>query len=211
MLSRTKLHVAGVALLLTAYGCQRSGPNPPLLREEFSVTHPGLLGSTRLTDYVAVTRAALEGRASLLAANVSRDYVQVEHVHRTLLGIPSDAAVLLQYAVEYPVGFDLQPGRFTVSGEGQGIHLTLRRPQVVAAPAVRLLSYEVLERGWLVNEEAAVIDLQQRLPALAAQRAGAVERDPAVVALAEQRLRGFLAALLSKQAGPAPSIRITYR
>jgi hypothetical protein len=74
-----------------------------------------LLGYTTFTQYLEVTKKAISGRTKFLAARIDRNYVHVEHINRSALGIKSDATIILNYAVEYSVGYDLSPESFSVS------------------------------------------------------------------------------------------------
>jgi hypothetical protein len=156
---------------------------------------------TSASDLIAETKRAMEGRSSFLAAKVTREYTHVERIRTSALGIRSGATVILEYAVEYPVGFDLRPGKFRISADRSSITVNLDRPQLAASPAVRLKSWEVAETSFLIDEKAAVIALQARLTDLAQSHAGGIRTDEAVVALCERRLSEFLREFLSRQAG----------
>jgi hypothetical protein len=41
-----------------------------------------------------------------LAVKIDREYVHVEHIQKSMLGINSEATIILTYAVEYSFGFD---------------------------------------------------------------------------------------------------------
>jgi hypothetical protein len=68
-------------------------------------------GQTKRLELVAVIKTALVGRSAFIGANVDRTYTDVEHLRRTVLGMPSDATITFRYGVAYPIGFDLRTGQ----------------------------------------------------------------------------------------------------
>ena len=184
-----------------------------VVQEELATTQQDLIGYTKFTDYLTESKVALTAQMKFLAARVDRDYVQVEHIQRSTLGIKSDATVIVKYSVEYSFGFDLRPDRFTVEGDRNGITITLSKPQLVASPAVNILSHEIPSTSVFIDEQAAVIALQQRLFWVAKRRAFALQNDPAVVALCEKKLEEFLRGFLARQrfVGAIPAVRFVYR
>ena len=57
-------------------------------------------------------------------------------------------------SIAYSFGFDLRPDRFTVTSDKDGITVTLGRPELVASPAVNILSHEIPSTGLLsVDDE----------------------------------------------------------
>ena len=87
------------------------------VEKTLSATKQDLLGYTTFTQYLEVTKKAISGRTKFLAARIDRNYVHVEHINRSALGIKSDATIILKYAVEYSVGYDLSPESFSVAGD----------------------------------------------------------------------------------------------
>ena len=75
-----------------------------VMEKTLSATKQDLLGYTTFTQYLEVTKKAISGRAKFLAATIDRNYVHVEHINPSALGIKSDATIILNYAVEYSVG-----------------------------------------------------------------------------------------------------------
>ena len=116
---------------------------PHAVEKTLSETQQDLLGYTTFTQYLEVTKKAISGRAKFLAARIDRNYVHVEHIRRSALGIKSDATIILNYAVEYSVGYDLSPESFSVSGDATGITVTLKKPELVASPAIGAISHEI--------------------------------------------------------------------
>jgi hypothetical protein len=184
-----------------------------VVQEELSETKEDLLGFTRFTDYMTESKAAISEQMMYLAARVDREYVHVEHIQTSTLGIHSNATILLRYTVEYSFGFDLRPDRFSVSGDKSGITVTLSKPELVASPAVNILSHEVPSTGMFIDEQAAVIALQRQLFSVAKRRAATIKNDEAVVALCEKKLADFLRGFLAAQPNVkvVPVIRFAYK
>jgi hypothetical protein len=174
-----------------------------VVEQTLSATKSELLGYTTFTQYLEVTKKAISGRTKFLAARVDREYVHVEHIRRSALGIKSDATIILKYAVEYSVGYDLSPESFSVAGDASGITVTLRRPELVSSPAIGAISHEVTSRGLLIDEKEQVIALQQQLTIIAEKQGDAIKKEEAVIALCERKLGEFLRDFLSKQ----PNVR----
>lgn len=183
------------------------------VEQQLSATQKDLIGYTKYTEYISESKKAIEERMQFLAAKVDRQYVQIEHIQKSTLGIKTGATVILKYSVEYSFGFDLRPDRFTVSGDKKGITITLNRPELVAAPAVNMLSHEIPATGFFINEQDEVIELQQQLFGVAKTRANELKSDEAVIALCEKKLAEFLRDFLAKQpnVGVIPVIKFAYK
>jgi len=69
------------------------------VEQTLSATKQDLLGYTTFTQYLEVTKKAITGRAKFLAAKIDRNYVHVEHINRSALGIKSDATIILNSRV----------------------------------------------------------------------------------------------------------------
>jgi hypothetical protein len=184
-----------------------------VVQEELSETKEDLLGYTRFTYYMTESKAAISEQMKFLAAKVDREYVHVEHIQTSTLGIPSDATIILRYTVEYSFGFDLRPEHFAVTADKNGITITISRPELVASPAVNILSHEIPSTGIFIDEQAAVIALQRQLSSVAKRRAVAIKNDEAVIALCEKKLAEFLRGFLAKQPNvkAVPAIRFAYK
>jgi hypothetical protein len=178
-----------------------------------SETQNDLLGYTTFTQYLEVTKKAISGRTKFLAAKIDRNYVHVEHINRSALGIKSDATIILNYAVEYSVGYDLSPESFSVSGDATGITVTLKKPELVASPAIGAISHEIPGKGLLIDEKEQVIALQQQLTIAAEKQGNAISMEEAVIALCERKLGEFLRDFLAKQPNvrALPMITFAYR
>ncbi|HRF06907.1 hypothetical protein [Accumulibacter sp.] len=168
-----------------------------------SATKQNLLGYTTFTQYLEVTKKAITGRTKFLAARIDRNYVHVEHIKKSALGIKSDATIILTYAVEYSVGYDLSPGSFAVAADATGITVTLNKPEFVSSPAIGAISHEIPGKGLLIDEKAQVIAVQQQLITAAAKQGDAIKMEEAVIALCERKLGEFLRDFLAKQ----PNVR----
>ncbi|WP_291996015.1 hypothetical protein [Candidatus Accumulibacter sp. ACC012] len=183
------------------------------VEKTLSETQSDLLGYTTFPQYLEVTKKAISGRTKFLAARIDRNYVHVEHINRSALGIKSDATIILNYAVEYSVGYDLSPESFAVSGDATGITVTLKKPELVASPAIGAISHEIPGKGLLIDEKEQVIALQQQLTIAAEKQGNAISMEEAVIALCERKLGEFLRDFLAKQPNvrAVPAIRFAYR
>ena len=183
------------------------------MEKTLSETQKDLLGYTTFTQYLEVTKKAISGRTKFLAARIDRNYVHVEHINRSALGIKSDATIILNYAVEYSVGYDLSPESFAVAGDATGITVTLKKPELVASPAIGAISHEIPGKGLLIDEKEQVIALQQQLTIAAEKQGNAISMEEAVIALCERKLGEFLRDFLAKQPNvrAVPMITFAYR
>ena len=87
------------------------------------------------------------------------------------------------------------------------------RPALVAAPAVTQLRYKVLSPGMLTDEKAATLAIYEQAAERARMQGEAMASDPAVLALCEKQLTGFLRNFLQQQPGvkAVPQITLSYR
>jgi hypothetical protein len=169
------------------------------MEQTLSETKKELIGYTRYTDYLSTTKKAMTEQAKFLAAKVDREYVHVEHIERSKLLLKSEATIILKYAAEYSVGFELRPDDFSIGADASGIVVTLKKPKLVASPAVKLISHEIPSKGMLIDEKSAVIELQQQLHQVAEKKGQDIAAEEAVIALCEKSLAAFLRDFLSKQ------------
>ena len=187
--------------------------NLHVVEQELAATKKDLLGYTKFTDYLSVTKTAMSEQMKFLAAKVDREYFHVEHIEGSKLGLKSEATVILKYAVEYSFGYDLKPDSFSISGTTNSITVTLRKPELVASPAVKIISHEIPSKGILINEQGAVIALQQQLHGIALNQAKYIQKDEAVIALCEKKLGEFLHDFLARQPNVkiVPAIKFAYK
>lgn len=182
---------------------------PPVAREVGARTQAAFLGRVRTRDFVAELQSALAGRTSFVAVRLVRTYSKSQNIQRSLLGLTSEASVVIVYSVEYSVGFDLR--RLEIDRVESGRVVTVGPPQLVATPAVRLLSHVVSNRGLLIKEEAALVTLQTGVLPYVERQAAEVVREPEVTGIAEAEFVRFLSSLLGEVGGAAPTIRLRYR
>ena len=180
------------------------------VEKTLSETQNDLLGYTTFTQYLEVTKKAISGRAKFLAATIDRQYVHVEHIKRSALGIKSEATIILNYAVEYSVGYDLSPESFAVAADATGITVTLKKPELVSSPAIGAISHEIPGKGLLIDEKEQVIALQQRLITAVAKQGDTIKQEEAVIALCERKLGEFLRDFLAKQPNVRAAAMITF-
>ena len=173
-----------------------------------------LLGYTAYTSYLTAGEKALAGQARLLTASVLREEGQTQVLERRLVpGVVSTGTVAVWYRVEYAFGFDLAATGLRVRASPGGIEVVVPRPALVAAPAVTHLRYQVLSPGMLTDEKAATLAMYEQAAERARRQGEAMASDPAVVALCERQLVGFLRNFLQQQPGVkvVPQIAIVYR
>lgn len=183
------------------------------VQEELSETKKDLLGYTKFTDYLTVSKKAIHEQMKFIAAKVTREYVLVQHLQKSKLLLKSDATVILKYEVEYSYGYDLKPESFSISGDINSILVTLNKPELVASPAVKVISTEIPQKGVLIDEKEALLEIQKQLPAIASNHAKEIQNDEAVIALCEKKLGEFLRDFLSKQPNVRmiPTIKFAYK
>jgi len=182
------------------------------VEKELSDTKKDLLGYTKYTDYLSVSKTAMAEQMKFLAAKVDREYVHVQHLEKSTLGLKTQATIIVNYAVEDSFGYDLKPDSFSITGDKSGITVTLNKPELVASPAVHILSHEIPSKGFFHDEKSAVIALQQQLSPIAKKRANDLKKDLAVIALCEKKMGEFLHDFLAKQPNvrSVPTIKFAY-
>lgn len=205
--------VAGLALAAR----HRSSSEPLMLNNDGTTVEaswlPDWLYRRQSTDYSTIVKDAFQQRSRFLTMTVEQDIVRDQPLEVRLLGMPSRARIRVTYHVQYPIGYVLEPDKFDVSGEGDTLVITLERPTLIADVAVRLKSHKTLDGGLLIDEQEALLTLQQRIQPDAQNRAPAILARPGIIPTSEAALRGFLQPILaSKTAGPQiPKIRFEYR
>ncbi len=221
MRKRTMLGAASaVALAVGSFYLLRRDEGegaPPTMTREGETVQIGLVVKRRTVDYETVIREALEERLSLITVTLKGDRLRDQHIAKSIRYTPlptSRARVRVKYHVEYAFGFPLEAGDFTVAREGGDLLVTVRRPRMVAKPSVKLLAYEVLESGILVDEKTAIIELQRRIQPEAERRGRELASRSSVASTSERALRRFLTGLLTEAgegAEPPPRLVIRYR
>lgn len=83
----------------------------------------------------------------------------------------------------------------------------------MASPAVTPLIYEIPSRGFLTDEKAAVIAIQQRLPGIARNKGLAMAQEEIIRAICEKKLVALLRDCMGKQPGVkyVPAIVVVYK
>ncbi|WP_311220720.1 MULTISPECIES: hypothetical protein [unclassified Acidovorax] len=179
------------------------------LQRQVVTTSDQLLGYTRYTTYLTAGQNTLAEQMKLLTATVVREEGATQIVEKSVLGLASTGVVAVWYTAEYAFGYDLRPGSYALKDTPQGLEVHLARPALVATPAVSQLRHRVLSGGLLTDEKSAVIRLQEEAARRAQAQGIAMAAEPAVVALCEKSLTGFLADFLARQPGVKAVPRIT--
>ena len=211
LVSAVLLGSAGVA-----YYHYSSGGNstPPTMSPDGSATEAGLIVAKKTIDWETVLKSALSEQAKFVTLTLALDSMRDQDIELSVpvLGKVSQARVRVKYHAEYSIGYVLEPGKFAVAQDAQGLVITLHRPELVATPAVTLKSYDVLDSGYLIDEKADLLRLQQRIQPIAVAKAPALLRRADIIPRSEKKLRDFLTPMLTaKGGGPAPQIRFVYR
>ena len=176
-------------------------------------TESELVGYTSYTTFLSAGKQSLAGQMKLLAATVTREEGVTQLVDRNLVpGITSKATVAIWHTTEYSFGYDLQPDRYDITAVPTGIEIRVKKPALVATPAVSNLRHKVLSDGVFVDSKEALLKLTAEAAAGAKVRGEAMATSPEIVALCEKKLIEFVYAFLSKQPGVklVPRISVTY-
>lgn len=177
-------------------------------------TEAELLGHTSYTSFLTAGKQSLAGQVTLLTATIVREEGVSQVVERLLLpGLSSSGTVAIWYAVEYSYGFDLRPNQYDVRAVPTGIEVRVKRPTLVATPAVTKLKYTILSGGVLTDEKAAVLKLYEEASVRAKAQGALMASEPPLLALCEKKLIEFLHGFLAKQPGVkvVPHITVVYQ
>ena len=208
--------VSAIALVAVGYGYYERNrtSGPTTLQPTGESDDHGLIVRTKTIDYQAIIKEAVATKAAFLTLTLSDDLIRHQHLSKSIEFTPfpaSTAEVRVKYHVEFPIGYLLSPGKFSVSGGKEGLVITLHRPRLIARPSVRLLSYDVVESGILIDEKTALLELQQRIQPESEKLAKAALLRPDILPVSENALRGFLQPFLKQQGQPPPPIKFEYR
>lgn len=202
----------------TTYFAQNLTPPSVLTLPETGTTTtsswlPGWLYQRRTVDYAAITAEAFQHRSRFLTQTVTQDVTRDQTLTFRVLGVPSRARVRVTYRAEYSLGYVLEPGHVSVAREGDTLVLTLDRPTLLSPVAIKLKGHQVLEGGLLIDEQEALLQLQQAVQAEAQQQAPAILARPGIIPASEQALRAFLEPILAARAAGIrpPLLRFQYR
>lgn len=183
------------------------------VQAEAAATKDTLVGYTKYTDYIVAGKQVVTAQAKFLASSVVEDYELVEHIEVGNLGLKSNATVLVSYKVEYSFGYDLKPESFELRATPAGIEVKIGKPMLVATPAATPLKYEILSKGIWTDEKVAIIEIHQRLQAIAQKKGLAMAQVEPIRAACEKKLVEFLRDFIGKQPGvkQVPAITVAYK
>ena len=218
MKSGTKILGSAALAALSGYYIMSSGASDDsetvTMQEDGVTEDKGVIVDTRTVDWQAVLKRAVEKKTSLLTMTKKDDLERDRDFTKAVFGVPaSNTRVRVTYHVEYPIGYVMNPGSFSVSGGDDGLILTLNKPQLVAKPSVTLQKAEVIDTGFLIDEQAVLVKLQQDIQPTAEKQAAAVLQEADVIPASERALRDFLQPFLEAAAdgGSVPTIEIVYK
>ena len=206
-----------LAVLAGAYVISSGAPDGTetvTMQEDGVTEEDGLIVDTKTVDWQAVLNRAVEKKTSLLTITKRDDVQRDRELTQAVFGVSaSDTRVRVSYQVEYPIGYIMNADSFSVSGGDDGLILTLDRPQLVAKPSVTLQQAEVIDTGFLIDEQAALVKLQQDIQPTAEKQAAAILKEADVLPASEKALKEFLQPFLEAAAdgGSVPTIKIVYR
>ena len=206
------LAVLGVTYIMSLDASDES--ETVTMQEDGATEDNGLIVDTRTVDWQAVLKRAVEKQTSLLTITKRDDVQRDRELTQAVFGVSaSDTRVRVSYQVEYPIGYIMNADSFSVSGGDDGLILTLDQPQLVAKPSVTLQKAEVIDTGFLIDEQAALVKLQQDIQPTAEKQAAAILKEADVLVASEKALKDFLQPFLEAAAdgGPVPTIKIVYR
>ena len=190
------------------------GSETVTMQEDGVTEEDGLIVNTKTVDWQAVLKRAVETKTSLLTITKRDDVQRDRELSQAVFGVSaSDTRVRVSYQVEYPIGYIMNADSFSVSGGDDGLILTLDQPQLVAKPSVTLQKAEVIDTGFLIDEQAALVNLQQDIQPTAEKHAAAILKEADVLPASEKALKEFLQPFLEAAAdgGSVPTIKIVYR
>ena len=204
-------------LLVQRYLPLRDWPMPQNIKSILVQKNAEFLGHTQYTSYLSAGKEALSGQMKLLTATVTREESTTQTIERVLLPqlstkLASTASIAIHYRAEYSFGYDLRPEAFDIRAAERGIEVRVKKPTLIATPAVTDLTHEIISQGLLTDEDAATLKLYEQAAAQAQKNGEVMTQDPAVVALCEKQLVDFLYNFLAKQSGVTvvPQIRVVY-
>lgn len=211
--------IAGAVVAAMLFGWEKLRPTDPLeekvrtLQAEVSSQRDELLGYTKYTDYLYASKEQLQEQMKFIAATVVRREGYTRVVNKSILGVNFNSIVAISYTSEYSFGYALKPGDYDIRSTATGIHVTLRKPILVAPPSTSDLNHQILSGSVFTNSQAAVIGLYEGLDKRTLASGRVLAADEAVIALCEKKLTAFLKDFLAKQPGVKhiPNITISYK
>ena len=218
MKTSTKIFGGASLALLGGYYIMTSGASDDsdtvTMRPDGITETKGVVSKVRTVDWQVVLKSAVERKTSLLTMTKKYDIQRDRELTQSIFTVAaSDTRIRVKYHVEYPIGYVMTPGSFSVSGGADGLVLKVTRPQLIAKPSVRLDKAVVIDSGLLFDEQKSLVKLQQSIQRVAEKRAKAVLRGKDVIPASEKALRAFLQPFLVAAADgkPVPPIKIIYR
>lgn len=195
----------------------RDWPIPQNLKSILVQNDSEVLGYTRYTSYLSAGKEAMSGQMKLLTATVTREESTTQTIERVPLPqlstkLTSTASIAIHYRAQYSFGYDLRPEAFDIRTGDKGIEIHVKKPQLIATPAVTELTHQILSQGLLTDEDAATLKLYEQAATQAQKNGEVMSQDPAVIALCEKQLTDFLYGFLAQQSGVkvVPQIRVVY-
>lgn len=204
---------AAVVFFIMQAQVRSANERADLLQQTVTSTERSLFGQTTYVRYLQEGKQQLTAQQKFLAATVRQPYAVTQVIDQSVLGFHSTGTVAIWYSVEYSFGYDLAADRYDVTSDREGIRITVSKPRLVATPAVTDLRYKVLSGGLLTDEKAAALKLYAEASKRAAERGKQLASEPAIMALCEKQLTGFLRDFLLKQPDvtTVPHIAVVYR
>ena len=186
---------------------------PPIMSKTGSTETASPIVTKRTVDWESIIESALEQKVRFLTVTIKEKVVRDRVMEESILGIPSNARVRIIYHVEYPVGYNLEKGRYDVEKVGNVLLITLGKPELVAKPSVILNSFQVIDSGILIDEKTAMLELHQRLQPQAEKNAVNILKKSGIISTSERAFRSFIEPLLtsaSEGGDLPPRIRFAY-
>ena len=191
-----------VALEYRSYG-QRHDAQERLLRlqTEAHAIRKELQGYTQHAEHLTNAKTALADGLKATPVKVTREYVFVEKILQEPLKTRVMGAVVVRYAVDYVLEFDLKAHRVDLNAESGGLEIQVDKPVLRTPAQLRPLSHEVLCDGPLPNEPATLAAINAKLPSLVTQYGAFVASDDAVLATCREKVADTLRQILAAQPG----------
>lgn len=211
------LVIAVLALSAGAYGIIKVKSiveHVLLTDQQLARTEEELLGYTKYTDYIANGKASIQGDAKLLTAKISQRSTWVENVTQAMGPFNFNGTVVLELDVEYAFGYDLNPSKYDLTSEKNGLVIRVGKPFSVTTPSIHLVSWQVVNQPLIGPAmQAAALGVLQNLaiPTFRLQAKKLADSEE-VRALCEKKLIEHLTGFLEKQPGVhfVPKITVQY-
>ena len=173
-----------------------------------------LSGYTKYTDFLEAGKQSIREQAKFMAATVLRKETFTREIKKKQLVFSSDATITISYTGEYTFGYDLNPGSYEIRELGRGIEVVFKnKPMLMGTPGIISRRHSIPSSGWLINEQAAVIEIYEGMDKIVRENGAKIATEEAVMALCEKKLIAFLSDFLARQPGvkKLPHITISYK